>query len=72
MSTKYISCEILQVTRGQCERCGARSVFSVLVAESAEDSGRMSQRAFFTCDRGVLPGHYYVHDCHRVMARDAA
>jgi hypothetical protein len=67
MSTRYISCEVLQVTPGQCERCGTRSVFSVLVAESTDDSDRMSQRAFYTCDRGVLPGHYFVHHCGEAL-----
>lgn len=74
MSTAYTyqGCEILQVTRGQCVHCGARHVYSVLVAEAHGDAARKLPRAFYTCDRGLLPGHYSPHECHGGLARDAA
>lgn len=72
MSTTYNGCEILQVTPGQCACCGARWVFSVLVAQAKGDSDRKIPRAFHTCDRGFLPGHYSPHACRGDLARDAA
>jgi formate dehydrogenase maturation protein FdhE len=47
---------ILQVTRAQCPACGAREVFSVLVAESTGACGRNGGRAFHTCNR-TLSAH---------------
>ena len=64
--------EILQVTRAQCLVCGARSVYSVLVAESTGACGRNGGRAFYTCDRTLLPRHYFRHDCEREAAVEAA
>jgi hypothetical protein len=64
--------EILQVTRAQCRACGARSVFSVLVAESTGACGRDGGRAFYTCDRTLLTKHYVRHNCEREAALEAA
>jgi hypothetical protein len=64
--------EILQVTRAQCPACGARSVFSVLVAESGDAGDRNGRRAFYTCDRALLTRCYSCHDCERETAADAA
>ena len=72
MSATYNGCEILQVTRGQCAQCGARSVFSVLVAELHGDPDGKIPRVFHTCDRGLIPGRYFPHDCRAGLARDAA
>lgn len=64
--------EILQVTRAQCLACGAREVFSVLVAESTGACGRNGGRAFYTCNRRLLTMHYFRHDCEREAALEAA
>lgn len=64
--------EILQVTPGQCPACGARSVFSVLVAESDDAGDQIPLRAFHTCNRAPLSRRYYYHDCKDESAREAA
>jgi hypothetical protein len=64
--------EILQVTPAQCEACGARSVFSVLVVESTGTSGRSGGRAFYTCERALLTLRYFRHQCQREAATEAA
>ena len=68
MRASYHGCEILQVTPAQCLECGARWVFSVLVADPRGES----PRAFHTCDRGLLPGQYFPHECWRCSTRDVA
>jgi hypothetical protein len=63
MRRTFNGCEILQVTPGQCPACGARSVFSVLVTESADAGDRTPLRAFYRCNRTPLSRRYYYHDC---------
>jgi hypothetical protein len=71
MSTTYYEGRaILQVTRGQCTQCRARTVFSFLVAESSADGE--PYRTFYTCDRSLIPWHYSVHECRSGLDKNAA
>jgi hypothetical protein len=72
MSQTFDEHEILQVTNAQCEVCGARSVFSVLVSELTGTAGRNGGRAFYTCGRALLTKRYFRHDCQRESAREVA
>lgn len=69
MSQTFNGREILQVSKAQCEVCGSRLVFSVLVAGANRVAGRKWDRAFYMCDRAMLSRHYVPHDCQSESKR---
>lgn len=69
-ATYYEGHAILQVTTGQCARCRACPVFSVLVEESSEDGEHY--RTFYACERSLIPWHYSAHECQSGLDKNAA
>jgi hypothetical protein len=72
MNATYNGCEILQVSRGQCMFCRARSVFSVLVSESTCGADAEHRRTFYTCERSLIPRRYFAHECQGDLSQECS